>query len=621
MVLLVAGLVAGGVFALWRLRHRPRVDPADEARADAAIARVVAGRHGVALAPRAAIEKARTEDQKGLSVLAVQDLAGALGSDADNADLRLSLAMIAFRHAMPTLLSSDEAHALVRVTVARDPKGALVPAAIAWMALADNNPPAAMDMLRSDNGTVDGNWAKMRALQAMQQDPSAPAEALLQAEPGFGEACGVVGREAFGQGELASARRLLQGCVDSGVKDPVVERVLGDVADALGEFVVARDAYLAAGTDLHAAAIITQEGIPDPGGVVDRALGPNVPPAGLHMAWIGLLRGDLAMAKRGVERIQSTSAAGPEFSMARAAVALAEGKAVDAQKDVAGLTSAAASTLFARGRAAAGDVKGAKDAFSDALSKEPWNLAIHRERLALLAARAPADVPDALATLIALDPVTEELARPYREREAPWPVLAPSPWPVGLPAPSGALLGLVVEPKAADTAALEGLKLAPSEQGFLDLRLAWMVLQAGHASDARALAEKAVALLPDAPIALVVEAEAARVAADPSGAQSLLDEAEGHLHPPGEESAGPAAPLTGTAGDEPPPPPSDTPPPAGSAAFAWVKARLLMDKGDRKGAAELLRSAARAEPELRGLWIALYQVESAAAVAPASPAR
>lgn len=529
--------------------------------------------------------EAKTEERAGRSAIALDRLcAAAVSGDLDS---ELSLAIQALRSPVPDRVRVDEARALV-VELAHDsPKGALVPAALGWAAVSRSDPQGALLALQADPGTLEGHEARLRALSMLGQDASVEAAAILKLAPDHDEACEVVARHELAQGDLSAVRATVGACTKAGAGGPILPRLLGQAADAAGRYEEARDAYTRSGANLHAAAIISQEGLPDPQGEVASAIADQAPPAALQGVWVNLIRGDLPAATAAARRLDGSGMPGPEAAIAVAAGLLAAGDAEGARAKVAGFQSAEALTLLARADAVLGDDDAAERAFAAAVAAQPWNLDLHRERLAFLATRRKGAVPEAVRAVVALDPVTLGLVRAWRHRDAPWVALAPSAWPV-LPERdvSGLLLACVVDPVGVDERALAAL--TPADRGHALLHLAW-ARAATDPTAGRALAAEALAALPGDPGARAVGAELALEAGDTGAAEALLGPAPGPapISPVADEAA---------SGSEP-------------AALAWARARLLVAKGDAAGARAVLLDAAGANPEHTGLWASILSLD------------
>lgn len=534
--------------------------------------------------------RAAEEEAAGRQANAVDLLARAAASGDLEAELRLAIQTL--RAPVPDRVRAEEARALVAVLGADSPRARLVPAARAWARLSQDDPVGALEALKRDEGTLEGRWARLRALLLLGQEAGAEADALLQLDPGHTEACEVGARLALAAGDLAGVRARTRACLSAGARSPVLYRLLGDASDAAGRYAEAAAAYAQAGAILHGAAIVLQEGLDDPRGLVAAALADPAPPAALFAVWAGLLRGELPAAQEAARRLDAAGVPGPEAGLAVAAARLAGGDARGALERVGGLGSAEALVLAGRARALLGEDAEAGEAFDQALRAEPWNLAAHREHLAWTAARRPSDLLEAARALAAVDPLTLGLSRDWRRRDAPWAALAPSPWPEEGADAWAVLLRGVLRPESLDEATLAGLE--PVDRARLRLHRGWALAARGDLASARAEVQEALAASSTLAAPHALAAELALEAGDLPAAESLLAEA---LARAGE-------PTT-----------------TGAAATAWVRARLLLARGQPASARAVLLDAARANREHTGLWSSILALDEAGSIPAPGPDR
>ncbi len=533
--------------------------------------------------------QAEQEERGGRQALALDTMAMAAVSGDPEAEL--AYAVQALRVPVPDRVRPEEARALVAVVAEEAPRGRLVPAARAWAALSREDPVGAMAALGEDTGTLEGRWARLRALGLLGQDGSAEAEEILKLDPDHEEACEGVARQALAQGDLVAARARAGRCLKAGAGGPALRRILADAADVAGRYEEAARAYEQAGASLHAAAVISQEGLADPGGVVAAALADPAPPAALSAVWIALLRGDLGAAEAAGARLDASGMPGPEAALAVAAGRLGAGDAAGALERTKGAGSAEALTLRARALATLGDDAGGGAAFDEAVRVAPRVIALHRERLAWAAARRPEALLEIARAAVGVDPLTLALVRGWRHRDAPWPVLAPSPWPE-LSGAAGLLARAVSAPQALEAGALAALE--PGDRALVELHLGWAQAARGELAAARSTVEQAVGALPGNAGARALAAELALEAGDAAAVERWLAEGEGMA----------------TAPDAP-----------GAGALAWVRAGALAGAGDLAGARAKLLEAARANPDHTGLWAGMLALDEAGSLPRPGPDR
>lgn len=599
-------LVFAIVFAVqrWRASLPPRATPQERELAEALRDRLTRQLGEQVLDLDKARASAAEEEAAGRQATALDLLSKAATSG--DLEAELSLAVQALRAPVPVVISLDEARALVAVLAEDAPGARLVPAALGWSKISQDDPMGALRALDQDSGTLEGRWARLRALQMLEQDPSGEAEEILKLAPGHEDACEVSARAALARGDLSQTRTRVRDCLAAGARGPALRRMLGDAASAAGRYEEAAAAYADAGALLHAAAIISQDGLPDPKGLVEAAISDPAPPSALGAVWVRLLRGDTAGAAEAGARLKASGMPGPEAALAVAASRLAAGDAAGALAETEGAGSAEALVLRARARAALGDDTGAREDFQAAVAAAPTNQGVHRERLAFLAERLPDELPEALAALVSIDPITLELSRAARRRDAPAAVLMPSPWPE-LRGGQATLLAAVQAPQ---TLKEQDLATAPpGSSARLALHLAWGERALGAMDLARAHARAALEALPGDPGALAVVGELAVEAGDQPEIARWLD-----------QTAPPAEAVPGAVVDPGAEPAADPAAP-GASALAWARARALAAAGQRDAARQALLDAARANPEQTGLWASLLALDESASVPGPGPDR
>ena len=587
LVLAIVGLIA--------LRPRGSAPSPEQQAAAASIrARVAMVSAASPRTPLEGAQAAAAEERAGHGALAWDALAAAAAGGDPEAELRL--AIFALRVPVPDRMSQDEALGLVAVVGAESPGARLLPAARAWAMLAADKPVEALRLAELDaaapkGATLEGALARLRAAMALGQPALEPATAILALDPSNGEACAASSRAALADGDLSTLLARARSCVDAGATDPSLARALGDGLDAAGRFGEAYQIYGRASLSLHAGAIALQEGIDDPLGMVDRALADPAPPAALFKVWAGLLRGDSALAADGARSLADAGFPGPEAVVARAASAIVAGDPAAAVRLLGELSSPSAAVLSARAHALIGDQDGAAAAFGEALRGAPSVPAVHRERLAWLADAPRARRLAGAEALAEVDPLSLALGAASRSRDAPWAAVAPSPWPaLPLDTPEGALLLRVLDPLGAPEPAAA---LSPADQALANLHRAYALARSGATAEGATLAAAAAEASPGRAGGALVAAELARASGDPAGAQAWLQRAEASL-----------------AEDAPERP-----------ALGWVRARLLLDAGDRDGAIAALSAAARACPDCVLLWGALLSLQEGGTIPELEPAR
>lgn len=561
--------IAGGLAALalvallWSVVRRPAGVPSasleDRQRVDR-----VAARLARQAAPESDPERAaRRLTRLGQTAAAADVWQAVLGAHPGDPQALLGLAILSFRTDRPVALSRAEAEAVVRVMADDNPDAKLLPAAQAWMRVTGADPAGAAAALDGAPVTADGQEALLLALVAMGQDPSPAAERLLSLEPDHDEACAAIGRQAWAAGDLPRALTTVERCLAAGADSPVLWRSCGDIFDRVGAFEAAAARYARAGATLHAAAVIYQEGLPDPSGAL-AALDEPVPPAVLHRGWRAILAGDRPAVAQAAAELRQMGVAGPQFATFLASAALVAGAPADAlaQED---LDAPAMVVVRARSRALLGEPEVARSAVLGLLEQHPWRRELWRESMAI----HPAGFSQARA-LLDVDPVLLALARDMREREMPWPAVAPAGWPArdGV---EGAAIALIDhgEWRAEVWEDPEGSE--PDETRFAAfVHGAWAALQQGDLAAAGARLDRATALAPSEPpeTLAIVRAEWLRRTGQSAPARALLEPLQ----------EGPSK--------------------------AWALATLLGDGSveDRARGSRMALDAAIATPELSGLW-------------------
>lgn len=358
------------------------------------------------------------------------------------------LVATAARWPQQTGLSADQARLLLSASSppGDGPDAAAWRAARAWLSLAANQPDQALAVLGQPSAVdLMGLTAHLRAVQQLGQDPRAAAWALHRAFPADREGCRAAARSARASLEYALLDEVIESCQDP-ESTPYLKRQVADALDEQGRSADACALYLEAGAELHAAAILVQDGgcgptVPD--GLPARALREDNPEARLHTLWAALLEGEQ-------EAIQAASSAmlaagedrGPPARAALASAWLALGQpfAASSLLDSGAGEGAAVQILRARVAQAVGDGPAALRLADEALAAAPDELGAHRARLVLLAELDPARCSQAVDELAAVDPVALEILSRSVDRMLPWRGVAPGAWPFARLDPSARAL-------------------------------------------------------------------------------------------------------------------------------------------------------------------------------------
>jgi hypothetical protein len=359
------------------------------------------------------------------------DVGGAVEPWVDE-DALLKLILASAAVGGPDALSPERLADAIVVAEADAPGHPLLPAAKAWLdlVLAGVAPAAAADPW--------SRWAQLRAArEGRGGDVRAAVDGLLEVWPGHPEACAAGVQHGLQIGDLALAERAGRACGWSGAG---VDRLRGDVLDALGRPDEARSAWLDAGAELHVLAVDCQGGrAPEPE-LVARAEALPVSPATLHLGWCAALGfGDLAAAD---QRAAADPEQGPPWRLLRAALALARGQPERAEAVLGDLDDVGADVLRGRARAALGDLEGARSAFAAGADRAPLDLHVLRAWAQAL----PGDRPEVRGRVEALDPVAAVVSAPDGRRERPPYAIAPLGRPTGDPLLDTALLGAAPPP-------------------------------------------------------------------------------------------------------------------------------------------------------------------------------
>jgi tetratricopeptide (TPR) repeat protein len=343
------------------------------------------------------------------------------------------LVAIASRWPRQTGLTAAQARALL---APHEPAGEGVEAAAwraarAWSSLSQGQPEEALRQLGSPS-SVDllGLSARLRALQELAMDPQQAALALHRAFPADREGCRAAGREARRRQDLAELEEVMEACLDAS-STPYLRRLLADVLDARGRSAEACALYLEAGAELHAAAILVQDGrcaAPPPADLVPRALAEDSAEARLHTLWAALLAGERgaiepaasAMLARGEDRGPPARAA-----LAAAWIALDQPFAAGVLLDEGAGSSAPVLILRARVAQAAGQPEVALRLADEAVAAAPDEPEAHRARMRLRAALDTSLLPAAVDEIAAQGDLVHRV-----DRMLPWRAVAPGGWPL-----------------------------------------------------------------------------------------------------------------------------------------------------------------------------------------------
>lgn len=526
--------------------------------------------------------QARVAWAAGLGRKAARSLEQALAQEV-TAEALAWLVAVSARWPALVDLGADERAALAAL-VADDHPGAA-----AWQDLARGDAGAALARLEA-TGADDllSLSARVRAVQDLGGDPSAAALALHRAAPRDVEGCELAARAGLSQGDLSQADQVLATCRAERVDSPLLDRLAGDLLDLAGEPAEACGAWLRAGAELHAAAVLIQGGRcepPAPADLVTRALAQDSPEARLHATWAAVLGGDPAAALAALEALRrGGDGRGPPFQAAAAAALLLAGRPEEARGAVEGLDDPA--SLILRARAAASPAEAIRLA-DLAVSAAPWSLPLRREQAALLADRDPAALEAALRSLSQADPVPFALAGLEPDRLVPARAVAPSPWPWASMPPWARAVAASLDP-----AAPPALGPAPDPLGLVArARLARSVLSA-QALPPAALAlqiQEARSGRPDDPVVAALAAVALSSTGQADQAAAALARAE---------ATDPAAVAT-----------------------AWARANLALDAGDGPRARQLAAALVADHPGLPGLRAFRFAVEEQARSAALDGAR
>ena len=362
------------------------------------------------------------------------DVGGAVDPWVDE-DALLKLILASAAVGGPDALSPERLADAIVVAEADSPGHPLLPAAKAWLDL------VLAGVAPADAADPWTRWAQLRAArEGRGGDVRAAVEGLLEVWPGHPEACAVGVQHGLQVGDLALAERAGLAC---GWAGPGVDRLRGDVLDALGRTAEARSAWLDAGADLHVLAVDCQGGVaPDPE-LVARASALPVSPATLHLGWCAALGfGDLAAAD---QRAAADPEQGPPWRLVRAALALARGQPERAEAVLGDLDDVAADLLRGRARAAQGDTEGARAAFTAGADRAPLDLHLLRAWVQAL----PGDLPEVRARLEGIDPVAAVVSAPDGRRERPPYAISPLGPPISDPRVDAALRGAAADPATA----------------------------------------------------------------------------------------------------------------------------------------------------------------------------
>lgn len=385
--------------------------------------------------------------QEELGLKAFDSIAGGLLAEPD--ELGWSwLSATASRWPQQTGLSATQARALLalQAPAGEGVEAAAWRAAWAWSALALGQPEQALERLGSPS-SVDllGLSARLRALQQLAQDPQDAALALHRAFPADREGCRSAGRGARARLEFLALDEVVEGCLDL-ASAPYLSRLQADALDAQGRSAEACALYLEAGADLHAAAILVQDGrcgARAPADLVRRALGEDSAEARLHTLWEALISGEpgrideaaSAMLARGEDR-------GPPARAVLAAAWLARDQPFAAGVLLDSGAGSSAPVLILRARVAQalalaagkGERAGASEAAmrlaDEAVAASPDELGAHQARMRLRAALDPTLLPAAVTELAARDPVALEILSRSVDRMLPWRGVSPGGWPM-----------------------------------------------------------------------------------------------------------------------------------------------------------------------------------------------
>lgn len=360
------------------------------------------------------------------------------------------LVATASRWPQQTGLTATQARALL----ASEPPGEGIEAAswraaMAWSDLALGRPEEALQRLgRPSSVDLLGLSALLRAQQDLARDPHDAARALHRAYPADREGCRSAGRVAWARLDFLALEEVAEGCLDA-ASAPYLSRLLADALDAQGRAAEACALYLQAGADLHAAAILVQDGrcgVEPPADLLGRALGEDSPEARLHTLWAALIAGE----RGGIEEAASAMLAraedrGPPARAALAAawLALDQPFAAGVLLDSGAGSSAPVLILRARVAMAAGEEQAALRLADEAVAAAPDDRGAHRARMRLLAALDPSRLPVATAELAERDPVAVEILSRSVDRMMPWQGV----WPGGHPTEAQVPAGLAAGPE------------------------------------------------------------------------------------------------------------------------------------------------------------------------------